>query len=403
MSGLVGLAVTLVLISTGVAYGQELTANTDQLTASTDKTVYHYGEDIHITGECIGGYPITMQIFSLDYGELVLLDQIFVLEDQFTRVIKTEGSGFLYPSQYDVKLQCLITFDQPFDGTPESRPKTVTFSTSLTFELLPPRDAPEPKPKQEKPAPVPEPEPGSTGTLDPDSSLPLPPPPPPPEPVETQANSTDVTEPAKLSLAPFVDESKDPQTYVDRYNNDAGYRDWFDHNYPEYATIYEAVGLDESVIRETEETPEPTKQIPAEFVDESEDPQTYVDRYSNEVSYKKWFDENYPEYATIYEAVGLDEPVITEIENIPGSETAEPKVETPEPAEDIPDMPDNSTQTNSTEPVPETMPEPVPVPEPTEVEPATVDPDVEERLEKLENRVGILEGLLDSLKSIFGL
>jgi len=52
--------------------------------------------------------------------------------------------------------------------------------------------------------------------------------------------------------------------------------------------------------------PEPL-QIPASFVDTSQDPWYYVERYENEQKYKDWFDYNYPEYSSIYEAVGLDE------------------------------------------------------------------------------------------------
>ena len=50
-------------------------------------------------------------------------------------------------------------------------------------------------------------------------------------------------------------------------------------------------------------------EIPAPFVDESKDPQSYVDRYNNESSYKEWFDDNFPEYDSIYEAVGLEGPI----------------------------------------------------------------------------------------------
>ena len=32
------------------------------------------------------------------------------------------------------------------------------------------------------------------------------------------------------------------------------------------------------------------------------------DRYNNEESYKEWFDSNYSQYSSIYEAVGLEEP-----------------------------------------------------------------------------------------------
>jgi len=114
---------------------------------------------------------------------------------------------------------------------------------------------------------------------------------PTPEPKQT------TSEPKELEIpAPFVDESKDPQSYVDRYNNEASYKTWFDKTYPEYDSIYQAVGLEKPL------------EIPAPFVDESKDPQSYVDRYNNEEIYKDWFDKTYPEYSSIYQAVGLDEP-----------------------------------------------------------------------------------------------
>ncbi|MCE2498067.1 MAG: fibronectin type III domain-containing protein [Nitrosopumilaceae archaeon] len=101
----------------------------------------------------------------------------------------------------------------------------------------------------------------------------------------------DVQQPdAGTGLAPFVDESVDPQTYVDRYSAEPSYKEWFD---AEYGSIYDAVGV---------------LQVPASFVDESVDPQTYVDRYNAEPSYKEWFDAHYSEYDSIYHAVGLDDP-----------------------------------------------------------------------------------------------
>jgi hypothetical protein len=35
---------------------------------------------------------------------------------------------------------------------------------------------------------------------------------------------------------------------VDRYNNEPTYADWFDENFPEYDSIYEAVGLEEQKV-----------------------------------------------------------------------------------------------------------------------------------------------------------
>jgi len=51
----------------------------------------------------------------------------------------------------------------------------------------------------------------------------------------------------------------------------------------------------------------------ASFVDQSKDPQHYIDRYNNEPSYKEWFDENYPQYLSIYQAIGLEEPIVKQI------------------------------------------------------------------------------------------
>lgn len=50
------------------------------------------------------------------------------------------------------------------------------------------------------------------------------------------------------------------------------------------------------------------------FVDKTKDSQSYIDRYNSEPEYKRWFDENYPDYS-IYEAVGKHEPVPNWIKN----------------------------------------------------------------------------------------
>jgi len=112
-----------------------------------------------------------------------------------------------------------------------------------------------------------------------------------------------ITEPKELEIpALFVDESKSPQSYVDRYNSEVRYKEWFDATYPEYTSIYEAVGLEEP------------KEL-APFVDPDLNPQYYIDRYNNEATYKEWFDKIYSEI-TIYEAVGLEEPVIKKVTEV---------------------------------------------------------------------------------------
>ncbi len=64
------------------------------------------------------------------------------------------------------------------------------------------------------------------------------------------SQSTTEPEPKEVGIAAFVDEAKDPQSYVDRYNNEEIYKDWFDKTHPEYDSIYQAVGLDEPKIKE---------------------------------------------------------------------------------------------------------------------------------------------------------
>ena len=100
----------------------------------------------------------------------------------------------------------------------------------------------------------------------------------------------------------FVDPKQGAQYYLDRYNTEPAYKEWFDTNYPDY-TIQEAIKL---AIPDAFPEPDPPKQL-APFVDPKQDPQYYIDRYNNEPTYKDWFDENFPDQ-TIYEAVGAEPP-----------------------------------------------------------------------------------------------
>ena len=75
----------------------------------------------------------------------------------------------------------------------------------------------------------------------------------------------------------------------------------------------------------------------ASFVDTTKDPQSYVNRYFNEPTYKEWFDSNFSQYSSIYQAVGLEEP--SNIEYVP-EPTPEPTVEqTPESVVEVTSTP----------------------------------------------------------------
>jgi len=118
---------------------------------------------------------------------------------------------------------------------------------------------------------------------------------PEPEPEPEPEQEAEPSGPKKTHIPGFPDPTKDPQSYIDRYNNEPKYKEWFDRNFPE-DSIYEILGV-----------PGPKKTHIPGFPDPTKDPQSYIDRYNNEPKYKEWFDRNFPD-ETIYEIVGLAEP-----------------------------------------------------------------------------------------------
>jgi len=89
----------------------------------------------------------------------------------------------------------------------------------------------------------------------------------------------------------FPAPGKDLKYYQDRYDNEPKYKEWFDKNF-QGQTIREVlvpqVGDKETI-------------IPG-FPDPKKDLQHYLDRYDNEPKYKEWFDKNF-QGQTIREAV----------------------------------------------------------------------------------------------------
>jgi hypothetical protein len=82
-------------------------------------------------------------------------------------------------------------------------------------------------------------------------------------------------EPTPLGITSFVDQTKDPQSYVDRYNNESTYKEWFDENYSQYSSIYEAVGLEQPVT-EQPVTEQPVTEQPVTEQPVTEQPVTEV-------------------------------------------------------------------------------------------------------------------------------
>ncbi len=67
---------------------------------------------------------------------------------------------------------------------------------------------------------------------------------PEPEPEPEPEQEAEPSGPKKTHIPGFPDPTKDPQSYIDRYNNEPKYKEWFDRNFPD-ETIYEIVGLAE--------------------------------------------------------------------------------------------------------------------------------------------------------------
>jgi titin len=61
---------------------------------------------------------------------------------------------------------------------------------------------------------------------------------PEPEPAPVESG------PKKTHIPGFPDPTKDPQYYINRYNSEAAYKEWFDRNFPDQ-TIYEVIGVPE--------------------------------------------------------------------------------------------------------------------------------------------------------------
>lgn len=77
--------------------------------------------------------------------------------------------------------------------------------------------------------------------------------------------------------------------------------------------------IDEEIVIEKQENKISKKSQIADFVDPSKKPEYYLDRYYNEPIYQAWFDKNYPQL-TIEEAVGYVIPTKSEIETFQNME-----------------------------------------------------------------------------------
>jgi len=97
----------------------------------------------------------------------------------------------------------------------------------------------------------------------------------------------------KLKIPNFPSLDKSPQYYIDRYNDEPNYKEWFDSQFP-FDSIDDVVGYKLT----------PLDGFPS--IDKS--PQYYIDRYYNDLDYKSWFDSQFS-HISIYNILGYEDPV----------------------------------------------------------------------------------------------
>ncbi len=106
----------------------------------------------------------------------------------------------------------------------------------------------------------------------------------------------------QIELGHFFDSKKGVKYYLDRYNKEHIFKDWFDASFPNN-TIQETLEL---AIPCTFSKEQPQSNALDTF-DPNKDLQNYIDIYNNDTMYKEWFDRKYPGQS-IYEIIGLLEP-----------------------------------------------------------------------------------------------
>ena len=192
-----------------------------EFSTSTSKTSYTKGEKISVSTELcdvVSNEYIITQILD-PFNAPLTVDQFLPKSNNFDKQYSTAGGVWKLDGKYTVK--------STYRGD----------TTESTFNFI-----------------------ASKEITDPVENTPA---------VKTPVNSAE-------TIASFVDSDKDPQYYVDRYNNEASYKEWFEKNYPQYDSIYDAVGLDESASKTSGDdlavASSSTNNLESQSITESEQP-----------------------------------------------------------------------------------------------------------------------------------
>ncbi len=103
----------------------------------------------------------------------------------------------------------------------------------------------------------------------------------------------------QIELSHFFDSKKGGKYYLDRYNKEQIFKDWFDITFPNH-TIKETLELAIPCTFSKEQS----QSNALDTFDPNKDLQNYIDIYNNDTMYKEWFDRKYPGQS-IYEIIGM--------------------------------------------------------------------------------------------------
>jgi len=236
---------------------------------TTSKSVYYTDEQLSISGN-VSYDPeipfVTIQIFTPGKSNFADFNTVPVNSDgSFSTNFHVGGPTWTSDGSYSIK----VTYDGSMEKSIEYKKSSTTTSTT-----------PEPSTGTST---TPEPSTGTSTIPEPSTGTSTTPEPPIESPFTT----------LKLQIPNFPSLDESPQYYIDRYNNDADYKSWFDSQFP-FNSINDIVGYKLT----------PVDNFPS--VDKS--PQYYIDRYNNEPNYKSWFDSQFPN-TSIYNILGYADPV----------------------------------------------------------------------------------------------
>ncbi|BDQ30769.1 hypothetical protein [Nitrosopumilus zosterae] len=221
---------------------------------TTDKTLYHLGDSMKISGnvDVDPAIPtIIVQIITPSGNGLAHIDSIIPKADgTFTKTIHTGGPTWNENGKYVIKISYGGNLEKSIDyeNTSSSSQSTVSQSNP---------SLPSPEQKLDIPS--------------------------------DDVSDVSFTENPKMRIFGFPAFDKSPQYYIDRYNTEPQYRSWFDSQFPFYE-IDAVVGYSPTHIEN--------------FPSYDASPQYYIDRYNTEPQYRSWFDSQFPE-KTIYDVLGF--------------------------------------------------------------------------------------------------